>query len=189
MWVDIRDSVSWSHWVLYDSRTFFITWLKSSWGFPGSGDLKPKGASLSLVVTPRFWRSWLHQKWRCGLTHASFTHWLHTNPLIGIPCALVFCCWTFLLWPYYASMPLLLDVSAQTILLSFISLTVASSTPLVLLRITPALWRCRHCFEGKPPKLQCVGESPHQSINVKIFKHCATFLFIRFPWSRLNLLN
>lgn len=35
----------------------------------------------------------------------------------------------------------------------------------------------------------CREESSHQSINVKIFKHCAAFFFICFPWRRLNLLN
>lgn len=135
-------------------------------GFSRSGDLKPKRASPSLWLWP--FEEDGHRRDRdmgkTNETHALFPHWRHTNMLIVILCALVFCCWTFLFLAYYASTPPLLDASAQTSLLSFISLTVTLRTPLVLLRITSAPWRCLNSFEGKSPKLQCMGERVHTSL-------------------------
>lgn len=98
--------------------------------FSGNGDLKSKRVSfLSLWPRPCKEVGCTRDGNRQSVqTHASFTRCLDTNLLIAIPWALVFCLWTFLFSPYYASTPLSLGTSAQTSLLSFISLTVTSST-------------------------------------------------------------
>lgn len=163
--------------------------LEISWGFSGSGHLRPRRVCFSLVGTLTFERVGSIRYGDALSPVHPFPAWPHTScssrcPGLLFSAAEHFC--SCLLHFYTSVISCICSDELASIYLIYSNVECTIS----IVENYPGSMKMPSSFWRKATQITvCREESSHQSINVKIFKHCAAFFFICFPWSRLNLLN